>query len=56
MGVFLRDVMRANGENFRIMGPDETASNRLGAVFEATDRCGRTSASQATITSHPTAA
>jgi len=39
MGVFLRDVMRANGENFRIMGPDETASNRLGAVFEATDRC-----------------
>jgi xylulose-5-phosphate/fructose-6-phosphate phosphoketolase len=39
LGVFLRDVMRANGENFRIMGPDETASNRLGAVFEASDRC-----------------
>ena len=38
LGAFLRDVMRANGENFRIMGPDETASNRLGAVFEATDR------------------
>ena len=39
LGGFLRDVMRANGENFRIMGPDETASNRLGAVFEASDRC-----------------
>jgi xylulose-5-phosphate/fructose-6-phosphate phosphoketolase len=38
MGVFLRDVMRANPDNFRIMGPDETASNRLGAVFEVTDR------------------
>jgi len=39
LGTFLRDVIRANGENFRIMGPDETASNRLGAVFEASDRC-----------------
>ena len=39
LGGFLRDVIRANAENFRIMGPDETASNRLGAVFEATDRC-----------------
>jgi xylulose-5-phosphate/fructose-6-phosphate phosphoketolase len=38
LGVFLRDVMRANPDNFRIMGPDETASNRLGAVFEATNR------------------
>jgi len=39
-GAFLRDVMRLNLEarNFRIMGPDETASNRLGAIFEATDR------------------
>jgi len=39
-GAFLRDVMRLNLEarNFRIMGPDETASNRLGSVFEATDR------------------
>src|ERR1019366_3742957 len=36
LGCYLRDVIRANGENFRIMGPDETASNRLGAVFEAT--------------------
>ncbi|WP_454618908.1 phosphoketolase family protein [Bradyrhizobium cenepequi] len=40
MGKFLRDVMRRNEStrNFRIMGPDETASNRLDAVFEATDR------------------
>lgn len=40
MGQFLRDVMKSNMEtrNFRIMGPDETASNRLGALFEVTDR------------------
>jgi xylulose-5-phosphate/fructose-6-phosphate phosphoketolase len=40
LGVFLRDVMRLNAEyaNFRLFGPDETASNRLSAVFEATDR------------------
>ncbi|MEO8092407.1 MAG: phosphoketolase family protein [bacterium] len=38
LGGFLRDVVRANPENFRVMGPDETASNRLGALFEATDR------------------
>ncbi|MGZ6621890.1 MAG: phosphoketolase family protein, partial [Solirubrobacteraceae bacterium] len=40
LGVWLRDVLRANADarNFRIFGPDETASNRLGAVFEATDR------------------
>ena len=40
LGTWLRDVMRANegASNFRIFGPDETASNRLGAVFEATDR------------------
>ncbi|MBP7828435.1 MAG: phosphoketolase family protein [Kiritimatiellae bacterium] len=38
MGVFLRDVMKQNADNFRIFGPDETASNRLGAVFEATDK------------------
>jgi xylulose-5-phosphate/fructose-6-phosphate phosphoketolase len=39
-GEFLRDVIRLNSEarNFRIMGPDETASNRLDAVFEATNR------------------
>jgi xylulose-5-phosphate/fructose-6-phosphate phosphoketolase len=38
LGGFLRDVMGANMDNFRIMGPDETASNRLGAVLEVTDR------------------
>jgi xylulose-5-phosphate/fructose-6-phosphate phosphoketolase len=38
LGVFLRDVVRQNPDRFRLMGPDETASNRLGAVFEATDR------------------
>jgi xylulose-5-phosphate/fructose-6-phosphate phosphoketolase len=40
MGTFLRDVMKLNLEsrNFRVMGPDETASNRLGALFEVTDR------------------
>jgi xylulose-5-phosphate/fructose-6-phosphate phosphoketolase len=39
-GQFLRDVMKFNVEhrNFRVMGPDETASNRLDALFEATDR------------------
>jgi len=38
LGAFLRDVIRANPETFRLFGPDETASNRLSAVFEATDR------------------
>ena len=39
-GTFLRDVMRMNAahRNFRVFGPDETASNRLQALFEATDR------------------
>lgn len=38
LGTWLRDVVKANLDNFRIMGPDETASNRLSAVFEVTDR------------------
>jgi xylulose-5-phosphate/fructose-6-phosphate phosphoketolase len=40
MGSYLRDVVRLNADsrNFRLMGPDETASNRLDNVFEATDR------------------
>ncbi|OMG55275.1 phosphoketolase [Azonexus hydrophilus] len=38
MGVFLRDVMRQNPDNFRVFGPDETTSNRLGALFEVTNR------------------
>jgi xylulose-5-phosphate/fructose-6-phosphate phosphoketolase len=37
-GTMLRDIIKMNPKNFRIVGPDETASNRLGAVFEATDR------------------
>jgi len=40
LGVFLRDVTKLNREqrNFRIFGPDETLSNRLGSVFEVTNR------------------
>ncbi|WP_440063429.1 phosphoketolase family protein, partial [Streptosporangium sp. OZ121] len=38
LGAFLRDVITANPDTFRLMGPDETASNRLQAVFEVTDR------------------
>lgn len=40
MGTFLRDVMKQNehDSNFRVFGPDETASNRLGSLFEVTDR------------------
>ncbi|MBL8535584.1 MAG: phosphoketolase family protein [Betaproteobacteria bacterium] len=38
LGVFLRDVIRGNPDNFRLFGPDETASNRLGAVFETTGK------------------
>ena len=34
LGVYLRDVISSNPDSFRIMGPDETASNRLDAVFE----------------------
>lgn len=40
LGEYLRDVLQLNEpeKNFRIFGPDETASNRLGAVFDASDR------------------
>lgn len=40
LGKFVRDIFKLNEEsrNFRIFGPDETMSNRLGAVFEATNR------------------
>ncbi|MDN5835834.1 MAG: phosphoketolase family protein, partial [Nitrosospira sp.] len=40
MGKFLRDVMKLNlgSRNFRVMGPDETSSNRLDALFEVTAR------------------
>ncbi len=38
LGKFLRDVIKLNPTSFRLMGPDETASNRLNAVFEVTER------------------
>jgi xylulose-5-phosphate/fructose-6-phosphate phosphoketolase len=40
MGIFLRDVMKNNldSKNFRLFGPDETASNRLSPVFEVSER------------------
>jgi xylulose-5-phosphate/fructose-6-phosphate phosphoketolase len=38
LGTFLRDVIVRNPRNFRLFGPDETASNRLGDVFEVTAR------------------
>ena len=38
LGRFLRDVIRANPRNFRIVSPDELTSNRLNAVLEVTDR------------------
>jgi xylulose-5-phosphate/fructose-6-phosphate phosphoketolase len=38
LGALLRDVISANPQTFRIMGPDETASNRLSDVFDVTDR------------------
>ncbi|NKK78092.1 phosphoketolase [Rhizobium leguminosarum] len=40
LGHYLRDTMKRNADaaNFRIFGPDETESNRLGSVFEVTDR------------------
>jgi xylulose-5-phosphate/fructose-6-phosphate phosphoketolase len=40
LGGFLRDVMKLNlhERNFRVVGPDETSSNRLDALFEVTDR------------------
>jgi xylulose-5-phosphate/fructose-6-phosphate phosphoketolase len=38
LGAWLTEVVRTNPENFRIFGPDETASNRLAQVFEVTDK------------------
>ena len=38
LGAFLRDVVARNEDNFRIFGPDETASNRLSEVFEVTPK------------------
>ena len=38
-GMFIRDVIKKNRDNFRIFSPDETNSNRWNAVFEVTNRC-----------------
>jgi len=38
-GQFIRDVIKLNPANFRVFSPDETNSNRWGAVFEVTNRC-----------------
>ena len=38
LGAFLRDVMRSNMTNFRVFGPDETASNRLQVIYEASPK------------------
>jgi xylulose-5-phosphate/fructose-6-phosphate phosphoketolase len=38
LGVFLRDVMKANPNNFRVFGPDETTSNKLNAIYEASKK------------------
>jgi xylulose-5-phosphate/fructose-6-phosphate phosphoketolase len=39
LGIWLRDIYRRNPRSFRLFCPDETNSNRLGAVFEAENRC-----------------
>jgi xylulose-5-phosphate/fructose-6-phosphate phosphoketolase len=38
-GQFIRDVIKLNPKNFRVFSPDETTSNRWGALFEVTNRC-----------------
>ena len=38
-GEYIRDVIERNPSNFRVFSPDETSSNRWGAVFEVTNRC-----------------
>jgi xylulose-5-phosphate/fructose-6-phosphate phosphoketolase len=38
LGEFLRDVMKLNSQNFRVFGPDETASNRLQAIYEVSKK------------------
>ncbi len=38
LGSYLKEVIKKNPHNFRLFGPDETASNRLGAVFDTTNR------------------
>ena len=38
LGIFLRDIMAHNMNNFRVFGPDETASNRLNAIYEVSKK------------------
>jgi len=38
LGNFLRDVMKSNMDNFRVFGPDETTSNKLQAIYEASKK------------------
>jgi xylulose-5-phosphate/fructose-6-phosphate phosphoketolase len=38
LGVFLRDVMKENMNNFRVFGPDETTSNKLNAIYEVSKK------------------
>src|SRR5271157_1636965 len=38
LGRFLRDTLRENPNNFRVFGPDETASNKLSAIYEVTKK------------------
>ncbi|TCS72649.1 xylulose-5-phosphate/fructose-6-phosphate phosphoketolase [Sulfuritortus calidifontis] len=38
LGEFLRDILRQNPDNFRVFGPDETTSNRLSAVYQASKK------------------
>jgi xylulose-5-phosphate/fructose-6-phosphate phosphoketolase len=46
LGDWLRDVIKANPDRFRLFGPDEVASNRLQAAFEVTDRVWTAAASE----------
>jgi xylulose-5-phosphate/fructose-6-phosphate phosphoketolase len=39
LGKFLREIVRLNPDTFRVVGPDETNSNRLNALFDVTNRC-----------------
>ncbi len=38
LGVYLRDVMKANMDNFRVFGPDENTSNKLDAIYEVSKK------------------
>ena len=54
LGALLRDVIAANPKTFRLFGPDETDSNRLGEVFKVTAAPGTPRSSRSTRRSHPT--